>query len=132
MKRWRGPHRQKVPLASRGNAGHAAAFFGALLARVGATLAVLGFMLATLRSTGIADVGAHAANIVHELRSPTHEGGGGPADGGAIPVQPDALNHCCHIVFAETGISAMLTFLGASETCFNAALVFLMGHRWFL
>jgi hypothetical protein len=59
-------------------------FLRATSARLGAAFAVLVIRLPALRSTGVADFGAQAAEPSVKLRSATHESSGGPANVRAI------------------------------------------------
>jgi hypothetical protein len=108
--------------------GHLSAFFSATLAFVGALLAVFDFMLAALSPAGFADIRAQAADIVCEPRSAAHKTGSRPAALRAILVEPNALGHHCDVVFAQTGVVTMFTFLSATDAGFDAGLILLVGH----
>lgn len=116
----------------RRGAGHLAAFLGATLALVGTVLAMLFAMLAALDAAGVADLGTEAADLASEVRPAAHKGGGRPADGGAIAIEPDTLDHRGHFLFVQTGIRAVVAFLGAADARLDARLKFLVSHSFVL
>lgn len=82
------------------HAGHLAALCRAVLARLGATLAVghrlvlLAFGLARF-----ADLGADPAEVVRELGAAAHETRCSPANSRAVAVQADASRQPLHFLF---------------------------------
>jgi hypothetical protein len=113
----------------RGNTGHAAAFFSALLTGFGATLAMVGLMLAAFCPARLTNLGAHAANILHKVRPAAHKRRCRPADFSAVLVQPNTFGHFRHVPLAEAGVGAVLAFLGAANARLNARLVFVVRHE---
>lgn len=113
---------------SGGRASHPTALLSAALAGFGALLAVVVLVLAALGCTGLTNFGADAANLLRELRTAAHERGGVPAHLGAVFIEPDALGHHGDILFAQAGVAAVFTRLGAADTGFDTALV-VLSHR---
>lgn len=103
-----------------GRNGHLAAFVGATLALVRAALAMVGLVLSARGATGVTYLGAQRTKLLHELRSAAHEGRRRPTRLGAIPIQADTLRHHGNVLFTKACIGAMLAFLGASNTSFDA------------
>jgi hypothetical protein len=87
-------------------------------------------MLSALGPTCLAHIGAQATNLLGELRTTAHESGRRPADIRAVLVKPDALGHHLHILLLETGVAAMLAFLGTTDTGVDARLKILMRHEF--
>src|ERR1043166_536664 len=85
---------------------------GAVPASLGTALAMLVFVLGTLRSTGITDFSTNATDVRREVRSATHEARPQPAHLGTIAVELDTLHQLSHLGFAQTRLTAVLTFLG--------------------
>ena len=77
----------------------------------GAALAVVGFVLFTLGSAGIADLGTQAAQLGSELRAATHPPGGRPADLRAVSIKANALSHFLDVTLAQTCVGTMLALL---------------------
>ena len=107
------------------DAGHSAAFFGAMLARFGAGAAMLRVMPPTFFRAGVADIGADAANLVNEPRAAAHEGRATPALAGAIEAQPSAIGHVRHAGALDR---AMLALLRATHARLDTGLMFQMCH----
>ena len=108
--------------------GHPPAFFGTLLACLGAPLAMIDLVLAALRAAGFANLRANAADILHKPRIPAHKGRSRPADLGAVFVQPNALGHFLHVLLAQAGVGTVLALLSTAYACFDAGLKLLMAH----
>lgn len=115
-----------------GDGGHLAALFGTLVAGLGAFLAVLHLVLGALVSTGLADVGAQAANGFGMFASTGHCGRCQSADLGAIHVQRDASSHRLHVLLLQAGSSAVIAGRCAGVARFDAGIEFLMRHFYFL
>jgi hypothetical protein len=107
---------------------HTPALFRASLALVSAALTMIDVMFAALVAARLANVGANAADLVHESRTAVHERGRRPAKLRAIPVQPNAFGHFFHIHFAQASVRAVFTFLGTFHAGFDAGSIFLVGH----
>lgn len=117
-----GPGRRNavaILVASNCNACHFAAFFRAMAAGFGATLAMVVMVFLTLRAAGIADFRADTAQIGCERRSSAHKGRRAPANFGTITIKTDAFRHLLHTWLAQTSIRAMLTRLSTARTGFN-------------
>ena len=101
-------------MPSNCRSGHLAAFVRAALALVRAALAVVHLVLSTLGTARITDVGTEAANLLHELRPTAHISRRRKANLGTISIEPNAPGHPGDVAFAQAGIGAMLTLLGAA------------------
>lgn len=99
--------------------GHLAAFLRTVPTRFGASLAVLRVVFFAFRTTGIADLGADAANFAGELRATAHKGRSTPTDFSTVAVESNALGHHADILLAQTGIGTALAFLRALNACLN-------------
>lgn len=86
------------------------------------------FVLAALSATSFADIGAKAANLLHELRTAAHIGRCRKADFQTIPIEADAFGHFGYILFVETSVRALLAFLGTLQAGIDTRLAFLVGH----
>jgi hypothetical protein len=111
-----------------GNGGHLAALFGTLVAGLGAFLAMLHLVLGALVTTGLADVGAQAANGFGMFAATGHQGCSQRADLGAIHVQRDASSHRLHVLLLQARSSAVIAGHCASVARFDAGIEFLMRH----
>jgi hypothetical protein len=86
------------------------------------------FVFAAFRTAGLADFSANAAEVLRKLRTAAHKCRRSPAGLGAITVEADALGHFADVRLAQTGIRAVLAFLGTCSASFDAGLMLLMGH----
>src|SRR5262249_20667066 len=120
--------RRNLAGSSRGDPGHLAALLGAGAARLRAAPAGVVVGLLALLRAGVAGLGAEPAPIVDEARAAAHEGGGHPAEGGAVTVQADALGQVGHVGLAQAGVGAVVALLGAARTGLDARAVSLMAH----
>ena len=116
---------------SGGRPCHAAAFFGAFLAGVGAPLAVVGLVLAAFGTACFTDFRTKATDILHESRTTAHIGRCTPANLCTIFIQPDAFSHLGDVLLVQAGVATMLAFLGTANTGFDARLVLLVSHERF-
>ena len=85
-------------------------------------------VLAAFGATGFAHFCAKAAQLLRESRATAHECRRSPTALSAVAVEADALSHFRDIRFLQTHIGAMLAFLCACYTGFDALLVDEMGH----
>src|SRR5262249_3646825 len=115
-----------TPSSGRGDAGHLAARLGAGAARLGATPAVIVVVLFALDGAGVAGVGAEPAHLVDEARAAAHEGGGQPAQRGAVTVQADALGQVGHVGLAQAGVGAVVALLSAAGAGLDARMASMM------
>jgi hypothetical protein len=99
-----------------------------MLARVGAPLAMFRFVFPAFCAAGVAHVGAQSADLLHEVRTATHESRRAPANFGTIPVQPYTLGHHLDISLAQARIRTVFAGLSTLDAGFDAALVFLVAH----
>jgi hypothetical protein len=83
-------------------------------------------VFAAFRATGVADLCAHAADILRETGIAAHKCGSRPAHFCAI--QPNALGHFVHVLLAEPSVHTVLTLLSIADTRFNAGLKLLMAN----
>jgi hypothetical protein len=121
-------HLATASIWSDGGTGHLPTLVRATVARLGTSLAVFSFVLVALCATRVANVGTETAKFRGKLRIATHESCGIPTDRSAISIQANAFGHFFHIVFAQTGVSAMLALLGALNAGFNACSKFVVCH----
>jgi hypothetical protein len=96
------------------------AFFGALLALVGAVLTVAGGMFATFRAARFADLGTDAAQFRGELRITAHKRRSPPAGLGTVAIEADTLGHLGHIVLRQARRGTVLARLGTTDASFDA------------
>jgi hypothetical protein len=85
-------------------------------------------MVSALRATSPTDFGAEAAKIVRELRIALKQGGRGPADLGAVAIEPDTLGHHRDMGLAQTSREALFARPSALDTGFDARLVIRERH----
>jgi len=84
-------------------------------------------MFFALSRAGLADVSAELTNISCVLTTAGHKRNGRVTNLSAIAVEPDAIHHHPHILFAETRFSAGITANSARLTGFDTILVLLRG-----
>jgi hypothetical protein len=108
---------------------HLSALFSASLTFVRTALAMIGLVLAALRTTCLTNICAKLADCRGKLRSATHKGGGRPTDLRAVVIKADTVRHHFHVFFAKTRLTAMLALLGATDTSFEARLELLVSHH---
>ena len=72
---------------------------------------------------------ADAADFRGEAASPAHVTRCGPANCGAIFIQPNTLHHHLDILLAEAGVAAVFTFLRTSYARFDTGSVLFVRHR---
>lgn len=101
---------------------HRAAGLSALLARVGAGLAVIVFVLAAFGGAGFADPGAQCADIARESAATRHDTGREAAHVSTIHVEFDAVFHHGDIAFVQTRGGAMFAGGGARKAFLDAGL----------
>ena len=89
---------------------------------------MLGRVSGALVGTGLADLGAHAAQGAVELAASSHEGGGAQAQVGAIAIQPYAGRHLGKLGFFQAGGGAVLAGQGATQACIDACGMVFMSH----
>lgn len=111
-----------------GRASHAAAFFGAALASLGALLAVVVLVLTTLGGTSVARLSANAADVVGQRRVPTHQRGSRPAKRGAIAVAANAFRHHGDVVLLQAGSRTVLASLSTAHAGFDTVVEFVADH----
>lgn len=116
-------------LVSGGDSRHLPAFLRTTLARFGASLAVIGFMLLAFRTARIADFGAKTADVVSELRAAAHQGRRAPADFGTIAVETNALGHLLDITLAQTRVGTMLARLCTFDTSIDTGCILFVSHQ---
>jgi hypothetical protein len=104
---------------SSGRTRHFSAFIRTAAAGLSAALAVVGLVLFAFGTAGITDLGAKPAQVSGELGASAHPTRCGPADFGAVPVEPNALGHLLDILLAEAGVGAMLAFLRTLDAGFD-------------
>jgi len=78
---------------------HLAALFRASLTFISAALAVIHCVRSALSATGVTDIDAEAAELLHELGRATHVGRGRKADLGTIAIETNAFGHFGHVLF---------------------------------
>jgi hypothetical protein len=100
-----------------------------MLARVGATLAMIELVLATFLGARAADVGANAADFFREVRSTGHEGRRRVTNLRAITIKRDATGHHFDIVLLQTGAGAMFGLGGAVVAGFDTRLIFFVHNN---
>ena len=116
------PHRQS------GHLRHPPAFFGALAASLGASLAVIHLMLAALFCACLAHFCAQAAKGLGKFASTSHIAGRKAANLRAIHVQLYAARHAFNVLLFQTGNSAVVARGGAGITSVDARLKLFMRH----
>lgn len=110
------------------DAGHTAAFVRTIVTLLRAPLAMVCVVLFALSSTGVAYVGADAAESLCECGSSAHERNGRSTDLGAVIVEANALGHLLEVLFLDAGGGAMFTFYRTTLTCFDALGKLLVTH----
>jgi hypothetical protein len=111
------------------NASSLTALLGALAAGVCTMLAMVGVVFLALGRANVADLGAQSADVWDELRPATHERRSCPAQGGAVPIAPNALDHLLDILFTQTSIRTVFTRLSATDTGFDTGFIILVTHN---
>lgn len=116
------------PTLSR-HAGHLAALVRAAVAFHRTSLAMSGLVLFALRAAGLANLRTQTADFLGKLRSPAHRCRSGPAHFGAVSIQANAIGHLGNRLFDQACGGAVLTRLGALDTCFDASGVLVPSHN---
>jgi len=111
-----------------GHRDHLAALLSALMASLGALLAMVYVVFGTFIPAGLADVSAKCTDRFGVGATPGHGSCSQCANLGAIHIQFDALDHHLDVRFVQTGSCAMVTGHGTGVASFNAGVVFLVGH----
>jgi hypothetical protein len=112
--------------------GHLATLFSASTAFFRTATAMLRFVLGAFGAAGVADVGAHAAEIVRKIRTAAHQRRRRPTDFRTITVQPNTFGHHLDVGFAQACGGAMFASLGAAATGFDAGTKLLVTHNGLL
>jgi hypothetical protein len=86
------------------------------------------FVLRAFRAARIADFRTEPADARRELRTPRHLTHGERADVGTAPVEFNASRHHFHVVFVQTGGSAVFTGLHTLMAGLDAVFVFFVRH----
>jgi len=92
-------------------------------ARFRTTLTMIVGMFRAFFGAGVANIGADAADFFHETRPPAHVGWASPTHLRAVNAQTRAVRH-----IAQTGIRAVIAFLGTLDTGADTGLMLLMRH----
>tara|TARA_B100001105_G_C22399454_1_gene448590 strand:+ start:804 stop:1118 length:315 start_codon:yes stop_codon:yes gene_type:complete len=98
------------------------------VARLGALLAVVMLVPATLVATRLADLRAQLAQLLGEVAAPGHVASRQAADCGAVHVQRDASRHHLDVLLLQAGRGAVVTGVSAGVARLDAGLVLLVSH----
>lgn len=104
---------------------HLSKFFGTTTTLFRTALTMLHLVLRAFSAAGFC---AGFADIVHELRTSTHQCRSGPTKVGAIAIEANTFRHHRDVLFAETRVGPMLAFLSTADTRFNARLKIFVTH----
>jgi hypothetical protein len=113
----------------RRRADHLSAFFGAAFALVSAALTMICLVLAAFGSAGVADFRAETTELLCKLRTATHQGSGGPTNLRTILIETNAFSHHGDVLFSQTLITAVLTFLRTANASVDTALKLFVAHN---
>ncbi len=100
----------------------------ALLAGLGALLAMRHVMFGTFVAAGLADISAECADCLGMDAASGHGSSSKRANLGAVHIQRNALDHHLDVGLVQTGSCAMVTGHGAGVASLNAGVVLLVRH----
>ena len=79
-------------------------------------------VLLALRGAGVTNIGTNPAQVFREMIVAAQQRGSGPAEGCAVPIQPDALRELMDVRLNEAGVGTTLTRLRTTDAGVDTGL----------